>query len=175
MTNVIIPNAKYGEATSILEQGDYPKAALLFSELGDFSDSKEQTAVCIQKVRDTIKENHVLNAGADITVVVKQDGTVIGVGSDSYGKCSVDDWKDIIAVSAGTFHTVGLKSDGTVVAIGSTGYGRCNVDSWKDIIAISAGANHVVGLKTDGTVIAAGNNNDGKCAVESWKAIKLPA
>ncbi len=171
VTNVIIPNAKYGEATSILEQGDYPKAALLFSELGDFSDSKEKVVTCIQTLRDTIKENHVLDAGSDHTVAVKQDGTVLSVGSNGYGKSKVDNWKDIIAVSAGTFHTVGLKTDGTVVAIGSTGYGRCNVGGWKDIIAISAGDNHTVGLKADGTVISTGREYFNDYSVSQWEGL----
>ena len=61
----------------------------------------------------------------------------MAVGDNDNGRCDVDGWTDIVAVSAGYYHTVGLKADGTVVAteyIGDYDYGQCDVDGWTDIL-----------------------------------------
>ena len=71
-----------------------------------------------------------ISAGADHTVGLKSDGSVVAVGDNSYGQCNVDSWADIVAISAGTDYTVGLKSDGTVVVAYA---GPCDVDTWSNI------------------------------------------
>ena len=95
-------------------------------------------------------------AGGEHTVALKSDGTVVAVGSDEFGQCSVGGWMDITQVAAGYHHTVGLKSDGTVVALGENWFGECNVGNWTDIIHVAAGYFYTVGVKSDGTVVAAG-------------------
>lgn len=109
-------------------------------------------------------------------VGLKSDGTVVAEGPNSYGKCNVSSWKDMIAVCSAEGHTVGLKADGTVLATGANKDGQCDVSSWNDIIAISAGGysydgGHTVGLKSDGTVVATGDNTYGRCNVSDWKDI----
>ncbi|MCC8063904.1 MAG: chromosome condensation regulator, partial [Clostridiales bacterium] len=44
------------------------------------------------------------------TVGLRRDGTVVAVGSNSYGQCAITDWKGIVAIAAGDNHTVGLRS-----------------------------------------------------------------
>jgi len=110
-------------------------------------------------------------AGALHTVGLKSDGTVVAVGSNSYGQSNVSGWTGIIQIAAGAYHTVGLKSDGRVVAVGKNDCGQCNVSGWTDIIQVAAGYLHTVGLKSDGTVVAAGNNSYGQCNVGGWTGI----
>jgi alpha-tubulin suppressor-like RCC1 family protein len=57
-------------------------------------------------------------AGGTHTVALESDGTVVAVGLNNYGQCSVGNWTDIVQVAAALACTVGLKSDGTVVAAG---------------------------------------------------------
>jgi hypothetical protein len=89
-------------------------------------------------------------------VGLKNDGTVVAVGDNDYGQCSVDGWLDIDKVAAGGYHTVGLKNDGTVVAVGDNGYGQCSVGNWTDVNEVAAGGYHTLGLKSDDTLLAAG-------------------
>ena len=100
-------------------------------------------------------------------VGLKSDGTVVAVGDNFFGECSVGSWKGIVAVSAGYRHTVGLRSDGTVVATGSNQAGACDTAHWCDIVAVAAGGDFTVGLKKDRTVMVAGVNYD----VSLWKEI----
>jgi len=110
-------------------------------------------------------------AGDWHTVGRKSNGTVVAVGWNIIGQCSVDDWTDIIQVAAGSSHTVGLKSNGTVVAVGRSDHGECNVGGWTGIVQVAAGNWHTVGLKSNGTVVAVGYNSDGQCKVNSWTDI----
>lgn len=118
------------------------------------------------------KYNRTIAAGMNHTVAVREDGTVVAVGSNDDGQCNVSGWKNIVAVAAGSSHTVGLKSNGTVVAVGENDAGECNVSDWKNIVAVAAGYDHTVGLKSDGTVVAVGSHSGGRaCDVTDWKNI----
>ena len=126
-----------------------------------------------------------VSAGCYHTVGLKADNTVIAIGDNSTdaerytstdaehykGRCDVDNWTDIVAVTAGFYHTVGLRMDGTVIAAGQNESGRCDVGEWTDIVMISASNNHTVGLKADGTLVVTGSNRYGQCDVESWTNI----
>ena len=106
------------------------------------------------------------------------DGTVVAVGNNSKGRCSVSDWTDIVAVSAGDFNTVGLKADGTVAIVGSgwvyTGYDKGDLADFTGVIAISVGYDQIIGLNSNGTVVAVGSLEYGQCHVSDWSHIKLP-
>ena len=117
------------------------------------------------------KYTRMVTGGFDHTVGLKSDGTLVAVGSCSYGQCNFSDWIDIIQVDGGYEHTVGLKSDGTVVAVGNNVYGQCNVGKWTDITQVAAGRQHTVGLKSDGTVVATGDDTYGQCNVSGWTDI----
>jgi len=114
-------------------------------------------------------------AGANHTVALKEDGTVVAVGDNSYGQRNVTPWTKIKAIAAGANHTVGLKEDGTVVAVGDNGYDRLNVSAWTNIKAIAAGKFHTVGLKEDGTVVAVGFSGHDRLNVSNWTNIKAIA
>ena len=55
-------------------------------------------------------------AGADFTVGLNEDGTVIAIGSNDDGELNVTSWTEIQQISAGGDYTVGLKEDGTVAS-----------------------------------------------------------
>ena len=149
----ILNENKYNEALQKYNDGNLAESLPVFFEMIDYKDSKN----IIKESADKLKTR--IATGAEHSVGLKADGTVVAVGHNEYGQCNVQDWTDIVAVSAGNFHTVGLKSNGTVVATGLGDNGECDISAWSDIIAISAGNDHTVGLKSDGTVVAVGESN----------------
>ena len=111
-----------------------------------------------------------VSAGSGQTIGLRLDGTVVAVGDNEHGECSVSSWRDIIAIAAGSFHTVGLKLDGTVVAVGENKQDQCCVDGWRNIVAIAAGSDHTVGIRADGTVVAVGDTiGKDSCKVTNWR------
>jgi len=142
-------------ATSNFNQAD--------SDTDGFGDACDNSTLCF---------NPQVVIGADHTVGLKADGTVLAEGYDSAGQLDVAGWTDIIAIAPGySDHTVGLKSDGSVIAVGNNVNGQLGVGTWADIIAVAAGYTHTVGLKSDGTVVAVGDNTYGQIDVTGWTDI----
>ena len=121
-----------------------------------------------------------VSGGAHHTVMLREDGTIAGVGCHRHGQLNVSDWYDIVAISAGDMHTIGLRPDGTVVATEVIcdgdphfrwDFGQSNVSDWYDIVAIATGWAHTVGLKSDGTLVTAGSNSSGALDVAGWRDI----
>ena len=106
-----------------------------------------------------------ISGGFKHSVGVKTDGTVISVGDNSDGQCSLTNWNKIASITAGYYHTVGLKSDGTVGAEGRNSDGQCSVSDWNDIVAVAAGGYHTVAVKANGSVFAWGYNNYGQLGI----------
>jgi len=153
-------------------------AALLFACGGEKHELKpEAHAMAAMSLSQAVQCSDIatIAAGANHTVGLNEDGTVVAVGYNVYGQLDVSSWTNIKAIAAGFYHTVGLKEDGTVVAVGYNGYDQLNVSSWTNIKAIAAGAFHTVGLKEDGTVVAVGYNGSGQLNVSSWTNIKAVA
>jgi hypothetical protein len=154
-------------------------ASLLFSCGSENSDVNSVSLVNLSEslsLAVQCSDVSTIAAGANHTVGLKEDGTVVAVGDPGYDRLNVSAWTNIRAIAAGKFHTVGLKEDGTVVAVGFSGNDRLNVSTWTNIKAIAAGANYTVGLKEDGTVVAVGYDNYGQRRnVLSWTNIKAIA
>ena len=167
-----IKEVLYRQGKDYYEQGKYSIAFTTFSQISDYKDSAnimEGMDQIFKNVFAQRKLNDIFSIHGDSIIAIKNDGTVEATDSSLKSKSfSVENWKNIIAVSAGSGYVVGLKFDGTVVATGENEDGQCNVDNWTDIVAISAGINHTVGLKSDGTVVATGKNNNGQCNVDDW-------
>lgn len=114
------------------------------------------------------------------TVGLKEDGTVIAIGDNSYGQCDVSDWRDIVKIVAGDWYTVGLKEDGTIVITGENTSGNRYIDeeviqNCKNIVDIAAGFGHTLCLCDDGTVVAFGFDDDNKCsATLEWENLMVP-
>lgn len=122
--------------------------------------------------------------GRGHTVGLREDGSVVAVGDNTYNQCNVEEWgNDIIAIAAGDWFTVGLHSNGSI-SITSPNKdkaqeedlytGACNAKNWSDIKAIAAGGGSVVGLYEDGTAIAAGyGESKGQTAISNtWENVK---
>ena len=103
-------------------------------------------------------------------MALKQDGTLVSVGSNISGQRQLRSWTDVTAIAAGRSHTVGLRSDGTVLYAGTYDdgpYGKIhNLHRWKNVVAIAAGSLHTVGLTADGKLLACGTGLSGACDVE---------
>ena len=120
------------------------------------------------------KFGKLIHAGANYTIGIKPDGTVISTGA------TAKHWSGIVALSSDGSNIVGLKSNGTVVTnrwmanLLYLGQGD-EVKDWTDIVAIAAGQHgdcrHIVGLKPDGTVVSAGDNSVGQRNVSGWTDI----
>ena len=122
-------------------------------------------------------------AGAQYTVLLKNDSTVWAWGDNNNGQLGdgtttdrttpvqVGGLSGIIAIASSWIHTVALKSDGTVWvwgwnSVGQLGDGTTTdrttpvqVSGLSGIIAIDAGRTHTVVLENDDTVWAWGGNN----------------
>ena len=166
VTQFILPEIKYSEAVSLIENGEYGTAKEILLELGDYKDSQELSLTASIK----LIQPETISAGLSNTFVINGDGTVTSVGMSGY-TLDIGSWTGISSIDSGSYHVLGLKNDGTAVATGSNSEGQCDVSSWENLVAVSAGGWYSVGLTPDGHVVAVGNNNFGQCDVSSWEDI----
>jgi alpha-tubulin suppressor-like RCC1 family protein len=104
-------------------------------------------------------------AGNSFNLALKNDGTIVAWGDNSFGQSTVPSGLNgVIAIAAGSTHSLALKNDGSVVAWGllpnaegilvnaTVPVGLSNV------IAIGTRGSHNLALKSDGTIVAWGDN-----------------
>ncbi len=129
--------------------------------------------VIIDEIEEVVNVDYtkLLSAGRDFSVYIDSNGSLKGIGDNTYKQLNFENWSDIVQISAGGFHTLGLKSDGTVVATGYNNFKQIDVSSWSKIKQVSGGRYHSLGLKEDGTVLCVGENQYGACNVSSWTDI----
>lgn len=103
-------------------------------------------------------------AGAQHTLALRPDGSVVAWGNNSYGQTNVPaGLSNVIAIAAGDYHSLALKADGTVTVWGDNSYGQSNAPAGlSNIVMIAAGPAHNLALRNDGTVIGWGNDNNGQ-------------
>lgn len=152
-------------AMSYARTRDFYNAAVYFSNLGDYKESRAN----YQSISKAYK--NIISAGGEHTLGLHEDGTVSAVGNNKYGQCDVDNWSGITQVSAGGRHSVAIDENGAAVATGDNKSGQCDVGSWRNIADISAGTAHTVGAKSNGSVVATGDNEYGQCDVGGWSGI----
>ncbi|MCI8520135.1 MAG: S8 family serine peptidase [Clostridia bacterium] len=131
----------------------------------------------------------VLDTNSSTALVVKEDGTVWGWGSNPTGQLGnesdktysipveIEGLTDVVSVSIGSVHAIALKKDGTVWSWGRNNLGQLGIGSnsnvvetlppvqvnnLDNIIAIDIGYNHSVALRADGTVWTWGYNGSGQ-------------
>ena len=80
-------------------------------------------------------------AGADDSLALKADGTVVGWGVNAYGETTIPSGlSNVVAVAAGEYHSLALKADGTVVGWGFNGDGETAIPvGLNNVVAIAAG------------------------------------
>ena len=118
---------------------------------------KEQQTKALPANLDAFLGKGTFAAGHAHFVLLREDGTVNGMGDNSFGQCNVSGWTDIVKVAAGEFHSVGLKKDGMVLAVGDNRYGQCNVSGWRGIKDIFADKALTVGITSDDEVMVNGD------------------
>ena len=112
----------------------------------------------------------VLAVGNEHTVLLRNDGTVLAAGDDSFGQCDVGSWTDVIAVAAGAYHTVGLRADGTVLATGDDSLGQCAVGDIRGAVKIAAHGFDTVVLCQDGAILSMGAHDYAVLAAD-WEHV----
>ena len=100
-------------------------------------------------------------AGYYHTLVLQQNGTVLGWGDNAYGETTIPPalTSNVLAIAAGNGHSLALKMDGTVAAWGNNSFGQASVPGGlTNIIAIAAGGFQSLALSNNGTITAWGTN-----------------
>ena len=167
LNSVIIPNVKYWQAEMLSDRGEITRAAIAFSKLDSFRDSRQRGFAQWEHAA----KRKTIDVGYGYIIGLKTDGTVVWAGEKRNGRCDVSGWTGIVAIATGGSHTVGLKADGTVVAVGQNDDAQCNVSGWTDIVAIAAGDDYTIGLKANGTVVAVGDDYWIQRDVADWTDI----
>ncbi len=88
-------------------------------------------------------------AGAQYSLGLKADGSIVAWGYNSEGQTNVPAPNTgFIAVAAGFSHSLGLKADESIVAWGNNYYAQTNVPAPNsDFVAISAGGFHNLAIR----------------------------
>ena len=73
-----------------------------------------------QDITDAVAVSH---GNSDHALVLKSDGTVAAVGTNTEGQCDVGSWENIRAVFTDQNVSYGICEDGTVVAAGDPSWG----------------------------------------------------
>lgn len=135
-----------------------------------------------------------VDAGANHTLAIRNDGTLWSWGSNNFYKLGYEtpsgtnpnpnivgnsnNWQ---SVSAGEWHSAGVKSDGTLWAWGNNYYGQIGQGNGGTLYAIvfsptqvgsdnnwklvSVGINYTLAIKTDGTLWGTGTNAGGELGI----------
>lgn len=110
-------------------------------------------------------------AGAFHTILLKQDGSAMVIGSRGL---SLPPPGKYIDVAANGEHSLFLRSDGEVIATGIPGeFSECCsipvLPSGTAYTSISTGGHHSILLRSDGEVVAFGHDGDGRCNISSGR------
>lgn len=105
-------------------------------------------------------------AGANHSLALKADGTVVGWGRNDHGQATPPvGLSGVVDIAAGYDHSLALKSDGTVVGWGNNAFGKATSPAMGRAVDIAAGADHSLALLADGSVAAWGSNDYGQTAL----------
>jgi hypothetical protein len=103
-------------------------------------------------------------AGAQHTMALRTDGTVLVWGTDAFGQTNVPaGLSNVVAIAAGNNHCLALRSDGSLAAWGDNSYGQDLIpDGLSNVVAICSGPAYDLVLKSDGTVAGWGDDSYGQ-------------
>lgn len=92
-------------------------------------------------------------AGNSHSLVLKADGTIVGLGDNYFGQATPP---------AGHYHGLALKSDGAIICWGRNNYGQTISPESSGYVAIAAKYDHSLALKADGSIVGWGDNEFGQ-------------
>ena len=173
---------------NVIEQyGDCPSSASVPSGVTAAASTQVWTA---PQAGQIVYAGKVLACGKNHAVLLKNDGTVVCWGNNTYGQSTVPaGLSNVIAVDAGDNHTIALKSDNTVVCWGDNTYGQVTVPAGLRAKSISAGGDFCVAIRTAAstdvsavvgsvgddeiadTAACWGRNNRGQCNLPTCEGI----
>ena len=113
-------------------------------------------------------------SGQGHVVFIKEDGTVISRGDNSFGQRNLSEWSRVAAVAAGYNFTAGLRENGTVLVEGEYN-GKETAERWENIAAIAGGGNHLFGLTMDGKILSAADVSGDDLSWQEWENIRAIA
>ena len=112
--------------------------------------------------------------GYQHVVFLKEDGTVVSRGNNSFGQRNLSEWKRVAAVAAGYNFTAGLLENGTVLVAGEFA-GKETAERWENVAAIAGGGNHLFGLTMDGRILSAADGSVDDLSWQEWENVKVIA
>ncbi|MEZ5414237.1 MAG: immunoglobulin domain-containing protein [Opitutaceae bacterium] len=106
-------------------------------------------------------------SGYDSSLILRSDGSVEGVGDNSYGRLNIPaGLSGVVDIALNSYASFALKADGTVTGWGSNSSNLTTIpEGLTNVVALAAGGNHVLALKADGTVVAWGGNHFGASTI----------
>lgn len=130
-----------------------------------------------------------ISVGGKHLIILKQDGTVWGMGQNTFGELgtSLSPWinhfiplgiSDVVKVYAGHGTTMVIKTDGSLWAAGQNSNGQFGLGNKDNILGfrkildgpvtkVALAIRHTLVLKADGTLWGAGSNNHGQLGFRS--------
>ncbi|QMV44545.1 RCC1 domain-containing protein [Cohnella cholangitidis] len=96
----------YRQGMRLIEQGSYPQAIGVLTDLGDYKESRSAVA----RLRYLINGDYI-GAGNSVIAAIKSDGTVVYTGGYEDSK-SAGDWKQLTALSTDGEYMEGLDANG---------------------------------------------------------------
>ncbi len=96
------------------------------------------------------------------SLALRNDGTLVGWGVNSYGQTNCPAGTKYVAIAANGYCSLALRNDGTLVGWGDNTYGQANCPAGSNYVAIAAGTYHSLALRNDHTVIGWGRNSSGE-------------
>lgn len=148
------------------------------------------------------KVTPLVRSGGSLTLVVKEDGTILGWGDSRNGQLGNGtnkvtrtpapaalglDGKDILDIQCGNENALFLMKDGTVFTCGSASHGTqgvgprqrpvltpMQIPDLKDIVQITSGFGHNAALDKDGHVWVWGRNDHGQLGLGDRTARNVP-
>jgi alpha-tubulin suppressor-like RCC1 family protein/uncharacterized protein YjdB len=155
----------------------------------------------VQMINNTGKTPASISTGKFHTIVLMTDGTIYGVGDNTYGQLGIGPsspslslqqmsnttGKTPIKVSCGELFTIVFMSDGTIYGTGQNseaqfGIPTGNIMTLQEVpnttgktpINVSTGYNHTMVLMSDGTIYGVGRNSSGQLGVSNpWETDTL--
>jgi hypothetical protein len=112
-----------------------------------------------------------VSVGVDHVLGLKSDGTVVSMGDNAFGQCSVASWNDVISIHAGHFTSFGITRNGRVLTAGLLSDYNLGILEVQDVIMIATGLHHVAALTADGRVEVFGRNTRGEEQTSGWSDI----
>jgi hypothetical protein len=156
-----------------------------YGQLGNGTTTNTSTLTAMTNIPGTPVS---IYCGAYHTLVLMDDGSIYGCGSNSYGQLgngtttttsTLTDMTNIpgtpVSISCGTYHTLVLMDDGSIYGCGSNSYGQLGNGTTTNTstltamtnipgtpVSISCGAYHTLVLMDDGSIYGCGYNGNGQ-------------